>query len=1480
MLWERNLSLGSIEILGSDQTIPRDDYDLRRRNVSAAPVVCRAPWMSAHWSQAGNFRACRHSHCEIAPASTPPKAVLGHENATELRQKFRAYQVSGIDCTTCVELWKDGCYIESPSVTKFDHYPIDLESPQLRLLSLELGSHLTSSWNELLGVLGQLEQLELVCENSLDEEPWQSQLNDLIVASRVHKDLRIKLRLAGQPPQALPPELTRITLVHPMLQADPGEDYRQGLQQLAKQLTSRTELCIEVFVHRDNWLHLASWRALAQSVSASLVPVLCDSSDPLSLTGLSADSLAAIHDVCADWLLGPRLPARQERATDRLLSRLRIWQGKNTDLDRSDDQFALPNLSHPLFQSDDECLSLLSRLLRIYHHSCLDRWMRELLEQPEFSTAARERLPLRLLALWHASVFRNSDALSKLAAIYATPENGRRQAQQDLESLQGTTLQPWLEIWTREFHLERLQSRTTPFSIGKPKAATGDNPQITVLIPSYGHESFIERTIASVLGQTYPNFVLHVVDDQSKDATVAVAQSVNDPRLEVSINEQNLGLGASVAAALKKVTTPYVALLNSDDLFHPERLQRCIDALNENTNLDLVATGLRPIDRDDHELRIENSSPIFDGKRIFDWLCWFQSHTPQPLGADELLGGLLEGNFLLTSSNLVGRTEFFRAQQGAFQHQEFCLDWQLFLAAALNKKLHFIPEPLLGYRLHGANTVWFDEQREWRYYVESNQVVARALLQLFQAEEVDQSRIEVFLELATDHLQQNSGKDWAGIALGLFLERVGFTSKDLRHAELTRRIQQLDADHKFSQESRTLAAEFATDVTQLYRMRGERPSLLRSRNLQESLADRVARLNAELLGALRDRGHVEQLWHRAEAERDSEIQGKADLYEQMGALQGARDAVQWERDQVKSELQSKQQELEQKERQLVEARDQLADSQSEIELTKRKLAKSHEDLVNTEEQLGKSNQQLLLREQELQETATNLEELRAEIAALEETKATISQTLDQRTWERDELRRSPEFRSGHLLLNKFKLRKPLQVLEHAGLKNLQRLQVSRLKWSRRLQFWKKPPHRVMATACWNFPIYSQTFVYQELTQLVNRGFELRFVYSKLDPRDYLHDQFAHLWKAKRKLWLHKKIHVGDYHYYLGRMPEKVAALTKLIADHCALSEEDIVHHDNFLQSFSYTRMVEASGADYLHSYFFYDRSLMSLIAGYLLDLPRGVSCYADHVMDDYELKLVNLHLKLCDLIIATSARIKRELIEIEPSVNPDKILVKPNAINADKLPFVERTEPEAGQPFRLVGINRIEPKKGLEYLVDAMAILRDRGVPVELHLCGEADHGIAASEDYRNRLLEQIERLNLWGTVHMEGRQNEAGVRRFLEISHLFMAPFVETNTGDKDGIPTALLEAMSTGLPTVATNAGSMIEVIDDGKEGLIIEQRNPEALANAIQSLLEDSTRREQMSKNAAAKARAKFDVKVCEKTFHDYLDQVFAQRDGQPD
>ncbi len=441
---------------------------------------------------------------------------------------------------------------------------------------------------------------------------------------------------------------------------------------------------------------------------------------------------------------------------------------------------------------------------------------------------------------------------------------------------------------------------------------------------------------------------------------------------------------------------------------------------------------------------------------------------------------------------------------------------------------------------------------------------------------------------------------------------------------------------------------------------------------------------------------------------------------------------------------------------------------------------------------------------------------------------------------------------------------------------LHRLQLIRLKVERLTikALRRDAQPRLMATACWDFPIYSQTFVYQEITQLILHGFDVRFLYSKLNPRDYLPPEFSPLWRGRLRQFLHARAGKRDYAYFRNRMPEKIDKLTGILSHASGMSPEALHNHPHFLQAFSFTRMVEAYNPAYLHSYFFYEGSLFTLIASYLLDIPRGVSCYADHMLKDYDLKVIPLHLEQCEIVIATSHRIKQELLGIAPNINPNRIIVKPNAIDSSEFPKVSPGNPEKGEPHHLICVSRIEPKKGLQYLVEAVRYLRDRNFNVELHLIGGVDDN-TSSKDYSQQLEARIRELDLEGIIHLHGPKPHPDIKRFFRVSHVFVAPFVETESGDKDGIPTSLLEAMASGLPVVATDAGSICELIEDGRDGVLVTQRDSNALALAIADLLNDLERRVSLGKNAAQKIKEKFDVTVCEHVFHKHLSKLLASK-----
>ena len=116
-------------------------------------------------------------------------------------------------------------------------------------------------------------------------------------------------------------------------------------------------------------------------------------------------------------------------------------------------------------------------------------------------------------------------------------------------------------------------------------------PIVTIAIPVYNGERFIKQAIESVLDQTYPNFILKIVDNCSTDNTQEIINSFDDPRIEYIRNEKNIGMLPNWKKALDSANTKYVAVLFADDFYKPNFLEKTVHILENNSDIALVTVG-------------------------------------------------------------------------------------------------------------------------------------------------------------------------------------------------------------------------------------------------------------------------------------------------------------------------------------------------------------------------------------------------------------------------------------------------------------------------------------------------------------------------------------------------------------------------------------------------------------------------------------------------------------------------------------------------------------------------------------------------------------------------------------------------------------------------------------------------------------------------------------------------------------------------
>lgn len=216
-------------------------------------------------------------------------------------------------------------------------------------------------------------------------------------------------------------------------------------------------------------------------------------------------------------------------------------------------------------------------------------------------------------------------------------------------------------------------------------------PLVSVVLSSYNHAPYLPQAIESALGQTLRDIEIVAIDDASTDGSQDIVQRYAD-RLHVVLHETNRGTYATLNEGIALTNAPYVAILNSDDVWLPDKLQKQAAVIESDPRIGLVHTGFQVIDAEGNPIE---GNPL--GIRFH----------PNPQG--DLLAELLTRNLFITSSVLFRRECIERC--GAFDEHLFGMgDWDLWLRIAEHYLIGYVPEPLTLYRLHRQNTMYQSER--------------------------------------------------------------------------------------------------------------------------------------------------------------------------------------------------------------------------------------------------------------------------------------------------------------------------------------------------------------------------------------------------------------------------------------------------------------------------------------------------------------------------------------------------------------------------------------------------------------------------------------------------------------------------------------------------------------------------------------------------------------------------------------------------
>jgi colanic acid/amylovoran biosynthesis glycosyltransferase len=172
------------------------------------------------------------------------------------------------------------------------------------------------------------------------------------------------------------------------------------------------------------------------------------------------------------------------------------------------------------------------------------------------------------------------------------------------------------------------------------------------------------------------------------------------------------------------------------------------------------------------------------------------------------------------------------------------------------------------------------------------------------------------------------------------------------------------------------------------------------------------------------------------------------------------------------------------------------------------------------------------------------------------------------------------------------------------------------------------------------------------------------------------------------------------------------------------------------------------------------------------------------------------------------------------------------------------------RPPHIVAVGRLEERKGYADLIAACAQLTQRGCTFACSIIG--------SGSLEADLRREIARLGLESVIELPGSRPHSEVMEKVQSAAVFAAPCLEADDGDRDGLPTALLEAMALGTPCVSTPTTGIPEAVRDGDTGLLVPESNPYALADALQRLLDDAALRVELAGRARRLMEEDFDAR----------------------
>lgn len=373
-----------------------------------------------------------------------------------------------------------------------------------------------------------------------------------------------------------------------------------------------------------------------------------------------------------------------------------------------------------------------------------------------------------------------------------------------------------------------------------------------------------------------------------------------------------------------------------------------------------------------------------------------------------------------------------------------------------------------------------------------------------------------------------------------------------------------------------------------------------------------------------------------------------------------------------------------------------------------------------------------------------------------------------------------------------------------------------------------------------FPVLTETFIERELSKLVERENVDLVVVAIREGRGSVSENL------KSKIF-YKRLGLLDVPEFLAYFLRNFSKVSRLFRE----MEGGLLKKTYLLlKAIGYTRYFASFHPDLIFSHFMSEPSTIAMVASNITGVPFAVSAHAKDVTVGAE--NVSQKVRSAKFVTICNKNAYDHLLKLLGGVNPGNIYLSHHGIDVEKVVAAAFRGVEKPSKPLILSVGRFTEKKGYKYLVEAAKILKDKGLDFLVYIVGFGPLYQNLMEEIKNLRLEEVVKI----LGENQGLPNEETLKYF-KSADVFVFPSIETKEGDVDGIANVLLEAAVFKLPVVATDAGSTTELIVDGETGLVIPQRDPKALVDALEKILKDRDLGIRLGQNAYNKVLENFNL-----------------------